>query len=666
MGRIHVRRITLQAFRAFQNKQSTYLLPLTGLVGIRGKDLKSGVSSGTGKSSIPLAITYALGFCPFPATQQQNWHTKLPMQVELELDTPQGPAILRRGKEFSLTIGGKTYEGSAKAVETEIRKLTGLPPNLLEALSYRQQQERGRFLKMTDAEKKEFLGVLLGAGELEEQIANSVTTSNKLQVEVDQLVVVIEALAAQLVVPSPPAIQSIEPYRSQLAQADVELMWRVSPAVAAQAEVATIEAKIVTIGVRPRPPFVPLETQIAALKTKRAECVSRVSALTAAELVERKRIYADVMAQNTLITQFDNDIAVATHIERDMYELEAEIRHLGTSYCPTCKREWAESHILKEEKMVLLREAKRKIALAHGHVAARDELKKKRDALLEAWQTYKQPNLEKLVEVRNMLDSQIAAEQAGADNAKRLYDAEQAAEDVRLRAEFTEPLRLARQKMDTTAAEVTAYQKKCADLELQIKYIERTNTAILEQYNQAMMQFEKSQANLNAKKDALDAKRKLAGEEADYEVLVQISNETNELLRGIPNTPTTTVTFVSEAMNAKGVSRQEIKPVIIKNGQQIDLKSGISGGQLESVELAVDLSIARVIGQRTGVRPGFMIFDESFSAHCMPVKEACLQVLQKAAEDCLILVVDHATELRDYFTAFIDVTSENDVSSFAV
>src|SRR3954469_18614848 len=108
MGRVHVRRITLQAFRAFQEKQSSPTLPRTGLVGIRGKDLRTGVSSGSGKSTIPLAIAYAFGFCPFPATEQQNVYTAQPMQVELELETDTGLSVIRRGKEFSVTNNGIT------------------------------------------------------------------------------------------------------------------------------------------------------------------------------------------------------------------------------------------------------------------------------------------------------------------------------------------------------------------------------------------------------------------------------------------------------------------------------------------------------------------------------------------------------------------------------
>jgi DNA repair exonuclease SbcCD ATPase subunit len=196
-------------------------------------------------------------------------------------------------------------------------------------------------------------------------------------------------------------------------------------------------------------------------------------------------------------------------------------------------------------------------------------------------------------------------------------------------------------------------------------------------YETALAQYEALRNRIAVKNEEYKQLKKQADVEADYaamvksfliayfeEVLNEISAEANEVLKNIPNTPTTTVQFVTEVQTAKGVTRQEIRPVVTKNGVTINLESGVSGGQMESVELAVDLSVGKVIGGRTGVQPGFMIFDESFSSHCLPVKQACMAVLAQAATDCMILVVDHATELQDSFTSFIDVESEHDVSRF--
>lgn len=606
MGKVHVRRVTLQAFRAFQDKQSSPVLPTTGLVGIRGRDLTTGVSSGSGKSTIPLAIAYAFGFCPFPATEQQNLYVNTPMQVELELETDTGLAILRRGKEFSLTHNGKVTQGSAKAVEEEIRKMVGLPTDLLEALSYRQQQERGRFLSMTDQEKKSFLGTLLGAEELETQIADSIKKSNALQVEVDQLRAVVEAL-------------------TEAHPAPVEPPYELAPT-------------LVEVPMPAEPNMQSLQVLVAARKECEARILKKHEEIKGGQVSPalRKKLADKNTELFTLRTYRDQK-------DRLTHEIEA----LSNGVCPTCSGPW-----LDERK---LQGYHARMDLVDTHLA----------------------KLPRVAQEVTQLESEIEAaektERQSQDAQAQLVQLMKVQDDlIKNCMDEERVINVVKQERDTVRRQNEMNQS-------QVRWVEESNRRIKIAYEKAVAQHSQATAIISEKRSQLDTKARQVKEEADYaaalksylgslfdEVLAQISSETNELLRNVPNTPTTTVTFMSEGVTAKGVTRQEIRPVVLKNGRQVSLKSGISGGQLESVELAVDLSITKVIGQRTGVRPGFMIFDESFSAHCMPTKEACLQVLKQAAQDCLILVVDHATELKDYFDQFIDIESERDVSRFAI
>src|SRR5690606_40972239 len=125
------------------------------------------------------------------------------------------------------------------------------------------------------------------------------------------------------------------------------------------------------------------------------------------------------------------------------------------------------------------------------------------------------------------------------------------------------------------------------------------------------------------------------------EVLAEISQETNELLKGLPNVANTTLTFVSESETAKGTVSRKIVPVVMKNGVEIPLKAGLSGGQYTSVQLAVDLAVATVIVRRTGKMLGFLMQDECFIGHEFPVREACLDILQRADDKRRILTVSY-------------------------
>lgn len=145
------------------------------------------------------------------------------------------------------------------------------------------------------------------------------------------------------------------------------------------------------------------------------------------------------------------------------------------------------------------------------------------------------------------------------------------------------------------------------------------------------------------------------------EVLDEISADTNEALAQLPNVGSTTLVFSGESVTKAGKTSRKIVPIVRKSGIECSLDS-LSGGQGTSVELAVDLSIGAVIGRRTGVVPGWLALDESFEGHDVVVKEACLEILAAAAKDRLIFVVDHATETKERFDAFLEIECEGDVS----
>ncbi len=77
-----------------------------------------------------------------------------------------------------------------------------------------------------------------------------------------------------------------------------------------------------------------------------------------------------------------------------------------------------------------------------------------------------------------------------------------------------------------------------------------------------------------------------------------------------------------------------------------------------SVELAVDLAVSEVVSRRTGSVPGWLILDESFEGLDPVTKESCMQILGRYASDKVVLVIDHASELKESFTQFVNVIHE--------
>jgi len=120
-----------------------------------------------------------------------------------------------------------------------------------------------------------------------------------------------------------------------------------------------------------------------------------------------------------------------------------------------------------------------------------------------------------------------------------------------------------------------------------------------------------------------------------------------------------TVGFRSESATAKGTVKRAIQPFVTISGVERNPKTALSGGMTTAVELAVDLAVRKVISARTGVSPGWLVLDECFEGLGIAEKEAAMGLLKLAAQDTLILVVDHMTEFKEMFDKRFTVTSLN-------
>ena len=141
------------------------------------------------------------------------------------------------------------------------------------------------------------------------------------------------------------------------------------------------------------------------------------------------------------------------------------------------------------------------------------------------------------------------------------------------------------------------------------------------------------------------------------EILGEIGEETTRIVSSMPNTHSVSIAFASCTETKKGSTRKAIAPVICKDGLQASLRS-LSGGQQTTIELAADLAIGTVVARRTGRMPGWLALDEAFDGMGIPTKEICMEVLRRYAKDRLVLVVDHATEIKEAFDSSIMVEME--------
>jgi len=615
---IRLKSLTLQNFRSFYDR-TTVEFPENGLLLIRGQSADHGDSSGSGKSSLMLAISYALGICPLPGTSLTSWGAEGPMQVSLVLDLGDaGDVTLNRGKTNNVAYADGRVVTGAKNIEAEIVKLTGLSVEALEAITYRVQGARGTFLSMGDLEKKEFLTGLLGLGVIEKAIEDSEKLLADLEASHSERMASITATAEKLTwlrsqTPPPEVVSTVD--HARLAELEKEM----AAFIAKGKFLPTPE---------PSEARRKLEQGAEVLKAK-------LATLRAADKEAQTRFEAQQRDARNLQAQ-KRELKNANK-QRRLVEVG-----LQNAKCPTCEQEWH-----NQEK---LHAVQAEIRSANALI----------DSLPD------EGVLEQLVSARFEPNPDIAKWEATGNKLATEYAALKAKEG----AEF-----LAQQQWHLTVG--ANIERELNDL----KDRARSEAFRLKQRDDWMHNHAADIAGLEGKQlfaqTRADDVLKKANAEKDFlalmgrkgflgvifdDVLAEIRQEVNAQLGQLANVSQVTLDFVSESVTKAGTTKKAIQPVFYVNGHESSFVM-LSGGMQTSVELVVDLALMTVVQRRTGALPGWLMLDEAFNGQGTVTKEAVLSALRVYAEGKLIIVVDHSSETKEQFSQVIEVSNQGGRSS---
>jgi DNA repair exonuclease SbcCD ATPase subunit len=719
MARVRLKSLRLKSFRSFV-EESTIHFPDAGMVLCRGYNEDTGGSSGSGKSSLLLAISYLLGFCRFPATALQSWLTEEPMEVSgtFEIDDGHGVSselIISRGRQqLAVSIDGEKLAGSIKQLEEKITQYIGLPPELLAALTYRGQKEPGLFLSKTDAEKKEFLTMLLDLGKFEDAVEASQAKAKEYEANVASRRFLLEHAKAECEscrnIPAP-VLQNEENLSADLACA--QAAWdRIDRQIKGlRASIRQHESDIEDEVARLRREA---EPKIAQLARELNELKSAPLDLSSVDRSKLEQLYADVeranmylqdelakdeerskaqRAQaNTVYAQLmllEQQLAKKPVLEARLVQLQAEIAKLEEHLCPTCERQWDDAQTQRDELLAertrVTQELKDLDGLGPQIAALQDEHRR----LVEFRPS---PDVEELRLIVSDLNAQIAVEERNVQVLEQELHLARAQQVADLEA------KIAKAEADMSFAMETCRSQKlqCVyGLQDELEVLERearmlaeqiqgfqaglaraqvNNAREMERWEAAKKRLAEAEMRLTQAEEALAAEQRLLNAELDFqkligregflgaifdEVLWEISEEVNRLLAQFPHTAHVTLRFVSETSTQKGTIKKSITPVVTVGGFEAPLSSGLSGGMETAVELAVDLAVASVVSRRTGVCPSWLILDEAFTGLGPVEAEASMEILQSFAQDRLVLVVDHASEFQSLFVQFVDVKYQN-------
>lgn len=716
-----IRRLKVRGLRSFVN-ETIIEFPENGLTLFRGRNLETGGSSGSGKSSLLLAIQYALGSCRYPSTALQSWLTEDPVEVSLTVTYGIRDMVITRGAfGLRIEISGNEVKGSAKAKEQALTDFFGLTPELLSAVTYRGQKQPGLFLSKTDSEKKEFLSTLLDLDKFEKaaeesakkviELTAGVTASRNLISMLDSS---LNSLIASV---KPPMILSEDKLKADLEASQKRRDDAYKSVLECRSSISSYEANVNEQVLRKRqeaqPALDALREQIKLADGLRytgiPPCDRSILEQLQSDLETAQGFYDEELKKENdrsercrflresttqLIRTIEKRLATRPSVEKKLQQLMDSLIPLTQGVCNTCARPWdteAEQRRIHLE-IDSLEKTLKNLADDQSCLAEAEET-------LAAQPVYNESaDLKDLRAVVRQLTQDIAVEKQRLAGAQALFSANQnkiladavaafesakstlAYDLERYRGDRMEMIQSTQERLEEAEREHSLALSQVSGLQAALNRLQIDNEREKTRFEMARLNVAKAQESRDAAMVASRESESALAAEQDFgrlmgregflgaifdEVLSEISTEANALLAQFPNTAHVTVEFKSESVSQKGVIKKSIVPMVTIGGYEAPLSSGLSGGMESAVELAVDLAVSEVVSRRTGSLPGWLILDESFTGLGPVEAEACMEILQGFAKDKLVLVVDHASEMKSLFTQFVDIEFKNGASTVA-
>lgn len=668
--KVSLHRLTLQNFRSFEGKH-TVDFDETGLYLVRGFNLDTRGESAAGKSTLFHAIAYALDFAPYAATEYRSWLNEEPMFVELELKTAKGIVTIHRGDKLWLK---RAWEDkpitSAKAVAEALDELCGMGKQLRSAITYRKQRTFGIFMSKKDKEKKEFLVDLLKLEWLEKDIAEAVKRVTASEEQVVRSEAGLNPLERQL-----EEARAHVPKNAEIDTASMKkevLHWRLTLERATkmveekQGELADAKAEEEK---RADEAYHSNDVEIAALEEEIKVIQNAQSKLEDSRLKDAVKVLGECQQRVSRVAHAESE---AAEYRTELAQLEAEMEHLLVLTCPKCLREWREATeeaFNVKKRIGVLKEALRsadedvatltKLRLLEKKLL--DDVAREREVLKAEGDLFRSRQREQIAEIRSRIS--VLGSRASQKRSEVMFDPDNASKRIgKELASFIEQRDMALLKLNSVSMQLdrAIQENEFNKREHDRRFKEVVTIAA------AVAKWKKDHEELvkawNAERDYLEMQRGFLGKYFS-EVLVQISQKANKILASLPNAKRVTVRFDTDRKTQEGNVRNEITPVAMFSGKEWPLEAGASGGMFTSIELAVDLAVIEVIEERTGIELGWLILDESFANGSDNVtKQGCLEILQRYAQKKLVIMVEHASEFKEFFSRVIEIEFKDERS----
>jgi DNA repair exonuclease SbcCD ATPase subunit len=676
MSRVELKRVQISGFRSFRDS-AEIVFDNSGIVCLQGRDIRTGGSNGSGKSSIFEAVYWIIGANKLPATELKNYQS-LAMSGTLDLAVDGKLwSITRTSTKLSLTIDGVAVQGMKSELESQIEKALGGNLEIFEALSYKRQMDLGKFFYMEDSKLKSFLSQCIPeldkletvsgeagkkASQIENEIAVKTAAFNALKAQLDTFPEIsqsnIEALESELGLlrSNLGAKKGTDPL-SLMSKEDTETLAGL-----------TDKLKVLTTYVSP----VDLENtpeviaKIENLEKKKEELVSNL----------------DIGRFKESCSAIDSQISVLEATIRQMQDKEREmalkaqdltstiqkiktlsdaVSHLAQQKCPTCLQNWSQAAAKLEQ-----------LRTERGGLM---EYSVSLDTELKSAPNYKELKSKVNEDVSGL---RLQKESITADYNRKKADVEKI--DLELSSVRSASKQAARSAQEKVALEIkiangqidTIRQKYESQIQLELSDLRSTEKAIESQIASARNEISRRAklegsihvanseiAELAKQRDLESNISKILGRQGVLglffdDLISEIESEANTILSDIPNTSDISISISSASTTQSGTTKTKITTTITKSGHNISFRS-LSGGQRATLSLAADLAMMNAINKRTNVRSGWIALDEAMDGMDIASKEAAVGAIRRYASGELVLMIDHATEIKELFDDIVNV-----------
>jgi DNA repair exonuclease SbcCD ATPase subunit len=680
-----LKELSFSGIGRFVDKQVINFDTLGKIVQVDGKNLNTGGSSGSGKSTVFHALDYLLGVNEIPATALQSRVTKDGINVSAKFIINEKNIVISRSKKDGLTIevDGESVSGNSKIAEEKLDEIIGINRKLFKKMFHKKQKEGGFFLNLTAKESYDFLISVLGLEEWSKKIDKIDEDIKKITLNLNELnnkKSVVFDKNTQLrygIVTEPPKPEWNEEEEKEA----LEKLEVVKKNIQKLSDTQENLKKSIIAPIIKTPDY----TQFNRIK----EAEYELTKLNEDKAVIMAAHNEKIFKVETAIKNLNSELfTINTHkktvemLKIKSKELNDQKKHIEDNSCPTCSQIWVgnsaadklnqiSSSIVDSAKKIesLLLEISKEQEINLNLSRAQDILNKLRSTNASSEVDVKilqiKQEIAELNSVKANLDKTINLENSLAQSE---YIGKLSAIDK----EYNELIRLENDLINNLNKIISTQQslKQMDFIKLKNFKDNLQRIAEMEQLNQKELE------NIQNNIEALSRKSLIAEEskrliksytlQVFQDTLDYIGNKSTDILSGIPNMTGATIYFESSKETKNGTIKEEVNAVVNLDGEgNIPIKT-LSGGERTAIDLAVDLAVIDMIEDKAGKGLNIFILDEPFDGLDSVNKTQCLELLKNIDTNKSIVLVDHSSELKEMMSEVVTVIRNGEESSVSM